>query len=405
MAAQASDPAKQVRGARSIFYSVIVYLFAGPNQTMLWLALLQALAASFVTVILIERLGVVEHGPFIAVALVAGLATTAPWYASFTLPDVFAATGIAGLALLLTSAGRLSGYLRVALLLLVAVSISFHASHLLVGIAMLLVAGIAAVPRWMGSGRQLGTIALAGGALLASVMAVGVSGYVAFGEFSIAPKRYPLTLARVIELGPGRWYLARSCPVRRYQICSVMPDPPQYAADIVFGPKGLRDVATPAQLDRIRAEEVPIVLRTFAAFPREMIAATAGASMQQLGRFGLRDLMIDQQVRAIRPGMIVLVRSDPAGLNVRERFQLITDAVTWLSIVFLPLAYWYFRSERRLLLLVTAALIANAIICASLSAVADRYQGRVIWLLPVMLCALGASRLYRSADDRTAPAG
>jgi fucose permease len=45
-----------------------------------------------------------------------------------------------------------------------------------------------------------------------------------------------------------------------------------------------------------------------------------------------------------------------------------------------------------MLLIVGAGIVSNAIICAVFSAVTDRYQGRVIWVLPVICMAMMLSR-------------
>lgn len=385
------DSGRQVKAARSLLYGVMTYLLAGPAGLMLPLAVVQSLAASFVSVLLLARLGVDGSAAFAGSALVLGLTSTAPWFATLALPDIFAAVGIASLALLLASPRALSAGLRVALVGIAALSFTLHASHLASGLAMLLVAAAGFARRRVGSAQDMRPVLLAGVALVGGMLAVGAAGYVAFGEVSLAPKRPPLTLARMIEDGPGRQYLREACPARQYEICKVMPDPPTYSADIVFGPRGLTKIATSAQLDRIRSEEPEIVLRTIATYPGEVLRAQSSSIVRQLASFGLIDLLVDQRLRSDGSGMLRLVPGDPSALAIRDGMQALTNSFAWLAIAMLPVAFWLMRNERNLIVLLVAGVVANAIVCGSLSVVADRYQGRVIWLLPVILCALVAA--------------
>lgn len=231
---------------------------------------------------------------------------------------------------------------------------------------------------------------------------IAVTGYAAFGELSIAPKRYPLTLARVIEIGPWRSYLQRSCKRLHYEICTVMPDPPGTAGEIVFGPRGLKNIATSDQLDRIRAEEIAIVLNATAAYPWVSLKAAVGSSLRQLGQFGLVDLMVDRRLSEQSPGVAVLVADPSSAVGLRDVMARVASTVAWLSIALLPFAAWFCPRDRRLMLLIVGAIAAKAVICATLSEVADRYQGRVIWLLPVMICAVIARYLQHRLQVRAA---
>ena len=55
-----------------------------------------------------------------------------------------------------------------------------------------------------------------------------------------------------------------------------------------------------------------------------------------------------------------------------------------------------FPSDRALLLFVCGALLIDALVCASLSAVEDRYLSRVTWLLPLMVSIVLMRRWHTS---------
>ena len=95
-----------------------------------------------------------------------------------------------------------------------------------------------------------------GSPLLLAVVALLGTSYAAFGEWSLAPKRYPIGLARSISDGPGYWYLRDHCATEHFAICEIYgTNPPRKVNDFLWGPNGVRYRATPEQMERIRAEE------------------------------------------------------------------------------------------------------------------------------------------------------
>ena len=103
--------------------------------------------------------------------------------------------------------------------------------------------------------------------MLAVAAVVGTS-YAAFGQASLAPKRYPIQLARSVEDGPGAWYLRDHCATERYAICEVFgPNPPRDVGEFLWSRNGVRYRATAEQMERIRAEESIIVRRAAMAYP------------------------------------------------------------------------------------------------------------------------------------------
>ena len=349
-----------------------------------------------------ERLGVRRLPQFVAAALALAGTTTAAWYASFAMPDIFAATTVAGLTLLIGEGGSLSLAMRSALAVLTMLSCTFHVSHLLDGIVVLLAAAPLTARGWTASVKQRRVALIGVGAVIISIAAVVISGYFAFGELSIAPKHFPLTLARVIEDGPGRRYLLRECPKRHYEICTVMADPPGTAAEILFGPRGLNHIATAQQSPPDPSRDS--VFHTFAAYPREVIGKALEHSLLQLSYFGLKDLIVDERVQPEGPGVIELVRDGTHNTALRDGFARLTDAVGWLTLALLPFAFWRLRPHRRLIALLAIGVAGNAVICATFSATADRYQGRLIWLLSLVVVASLLQGLRAGETSSTASA-
>ena len=72
-----------------------------------------------------------------------------------------------------------------------------------------------------------------------------------------------------------------------------------------------------------------------------------------------------------------------------------------LGTAWLGRAYFVRRSLRPVIALVFLGILGNAVTCAVLSAVANRYQARVVWLIPLFALALYGS----SIGKRSAKAG
>ena len=95
-------------------------------------------------------------------------------------------------------------------------------------------------------------IAWSVGPILLGVGGLLLLSLVGFGQASVAPKRYPISLARSIADGPGLWHLQAKCGDYRYAVCEVFPNAiPTNPGDFLWGENGVRYRATPAQMERI----------------------------------------------------------------------------------------------------------------------------------------------------------
>jgi hypothetical protein len=144
-------------------------------------------------------------------------------------------------------------------------------------------------------------------------------------------------------------------------------------------------------MDQIRAEEPEIVLKAAESYPFAEATLTLTEIARQLIHFG-PGMAFDQRIRLDATGTPYLETTGQF-----RGWLYWTQALTIISTLFsLGWACWCFpvlRSEQRaMLLLVVAGIIGNAIICAVFSGVTDRYQGRVIWVLPLVCMAICLDR-------------
>ena len=378
----AQDP-QQVRGARSVAYSAAAYVLGAPRPQMWLLVAAQALAASFMCAVALLLFG---DGLRTASAKLAALAVLTPiaFVACVIVPDIFAGLVILAIALLATAYRALSPGVRIISILIGGAGITFHASHLPVGLGLTALA--AAWLLWASRGRSPVPMAhwaaLAGPAMLGVVLTVGLNS-VAFGGPSLTGKRYPLTLARSIAEGPGKWYLDNNCGSLKYAICEVYPHGvPGTINEFLWGKNGVKERATAEQLDRIRAEESDVVLAATRAYP-----------FQEIGRVAFN---FARQLVLFRPGVGLDARIvvDQDGNPVSEP---VSYDRTWVGVVgklsvgavvgALVLLLFRWRSMpqlRPLIILIMLGMVLNALICVYFSGVTDRYQARVIWLIPLL---------------------
>jgi hypothetical protein len=389
-AAPAAQPVpqqpEQVRGARSVAYSIAAYVLGAPHAQMWLLIIAQALAAAFVCSVALFLFGANVRGASWRLATLA-VATPVAFVSCVIVPDIFAGLVIGVIMLFATAYASLSRGVRFACVLIGAAGIAFHASHKPLALGLTVVAAA-----WMLlSARGKAPIPRQQWAVLFAplLLGVGVSvalNFAAFGGASLTGKRYPLTLARSVAEGPGKWYLEKNCGHLKYAICEVYPDGvPGTIDSFLWGANGVKERATPEQMDRIRAEEAEVVVAATRAYPFE--------ELKRLGRNYARQLVL------FRPGVgldarIVLDQAQNPVLVPAQYDRTWVDVVGTLSIVALigALGFLVVRSRtirilRPMIGLVLCGILLNDAICVYFSGVTDRYEARVIWLIPLLAIA------------------
>ena len=399
----ASADGANAKAARSITYSVIAYVLRGPGQSMIYLSVFHAISLAFVALVLFEGIaGRRGWRDFAAMAAGFAFLTTAAPVTTGIIPDVFAAIIIA-VQLLLTFYWRRLGWpTMLVLILLSAFAVSSHASHPPLALGMAVVASM-----WLFWVRRTNphpvwhSIAVNWAPSLIGIVLVLASGVVGFGEVSMAPKRYPLALARAIDNGPARWYLQKHCERPEYAVCEIYGTAiPNTVEEFLWLPGGVVQRATPEQLDRIRAEESTIIWRTTLAYPGAQLANIVHDIPSQLIAF-------DVKTRQYFTSIVTEADGKPAvlGNNIQDEKPLLR----WLNIfmtigvlistVFLALRLRRMTlQERGLLAMLFAGLLINASVCALFSGVASRYQARVIMILPLVAIAIAMNRREGQAE-------
>jgi hypothetical protein len=340
----------------------------------------------------------------VGLPLLAASAGSLPFYVAYLMPDIFAPVLILVCATLFAFGPdmRFREILLAAVIGLIAIVV--HPSHLLIAAGMLpvvLVGALLARRRgWWIAPLVIGVLVLGGAGerlLFRSIVKV-----VAKSE-AIS---FPFLTARLIADGPGLAYLDRHCPDPEIPTCklhaalSVSDNPMRLtASNILFkrGPElgSFRELTKDAQR-AIGASEMEFVRAVVREDPVGVGTGLLSNTLSQVNRNSIEMTIPEPH------GVARAARSYPsAGL---DQGRLITDlwwmpaveaahvAVYVLSLVIVAgLVLWPRRiawEVRLFALAVLVGLLVNAFVCGAVSQPADRYGGRVIWLLPMLATML-----------------
>lgn len=404
-------------GARSSFYAVPFYAL-GSTFTLWAPAAVQALIAAWLlwvaTSVVLGGAQVFAYARLIAVLTVA---TAAPLFVAFLMPDVFAAFALLATALLLCFPDRLTGPQRVGCAALVAVSVLFHMS-ILPAIAVLLLVGL-------GATRFFAPFVPAGRGALVTVAALACAGALAFAGgaglkaiFGQEVRSPPFVQGRVIVDGPGQQFLRETCAERGWAAC-LWKDSQLfgYTDDIIWPDvtwNNLPLITDPAERRRYLDETPAVVLGTLLHHPFAQLRASARNALEQLARFnvahdvggalyGLMNVNTDRTMRIVQtvPNIGPCLVGDARACDHRPVFkvlQLVHYATVAAALVVLGVCILRWTKLRRgfaagapddgrrlaaFAITIVGGVVLNAIVCGAFSGPYGRYQARVVWLVPM----------------------
>jgi hypothetical protein len=317
------------------------------------------------------------------------------WFVSLVMPDVYGPLLYLCIYLLVFAAESLSRSERLIIVLIAWWCVASHVTHLMLAAGLcvflalpLLVAWRSALPRL----RAIGWVAIIVGT--AALAHLALHAYL-YGQPSLNGKRAPFLMARVLIDGPGREYLRQHCGDVKLVVCGYLTRLPADANDFLWKLDGIWMTASPATKEELRREEMPLVMATLRAYPREELRISAAHFWEQLLTFGLWDYgpnaWVEQMFDKVLPGArLRYLQTRQARRELPDEFS--SSAQEWTVIASLVLmgALGPFVLRRRnarligLTAVVLFVIIANAFVTGVLANVEDRYQSRVVWLLPLL---------------------
>jgi len=411
-----------VWSARSPYFGAL--LFLGTQALGLWgVVLLQAGLAALVLWRTAAAFAPAPTRLFCVMGGAALLTTSLPWFVSFVMPDVWLSLAALLLAALMF-ARRPPLWFDLALTLtLVAGAATFHTANLLI---LLIFAPLLAAVAWTLSIERSALMRVLGAALLglAGALAAGAVLSVAVERHTGEPLRMPIfATARVLADGPGRAYLASACgaDAARYTLCRFRDLPLDDSEEILWSSDPALGVYTVADYETraaLSAEQWRFVFGTVAHDPLGQIGAGLANMAEQLSRFSLAEFRINlwtewasldwwrnQVILGEVPRAEACLQTPAACAPppAAAAFDLVQQLAYVLGLVGLAWATWRLKpwrpetsmEDRRLLafaLLLAALCLLNAAICGALSAPNDRYQARLIWVVPVAVAMIATLR-------------
>jgi hypothetical protein len=405
------DPRKTM-WARQIFYTA--FLRGLHWHVSLWPAVfVQSLLTAHLLYLAMRVL--VPASRLATFAFVAGLlalASALPWHTAALLPDFFTAIVVLGLFVLAFGRERLSRLETVYLVLLTGLATVAHLSHIPLAVGLIVTIALTRFAlRWRDRHRMVTALVLVLPVFAAAASHLGIN-YAVYRSFSLSPASSIWLLARFIGDGPARAYLHGQCPTRPFILCAYLDRLPSDSDEFLWGDDSYHPVfAEAGGYPALRDEAREIVNGTLATYPgwvlRAFLANTAREFID-VGTGGWINFPPEMLERPItRYIEAQFPRAYSAYLNspqVNRRVPTVALAAWHRSIlvsatlaccVLLAIAV---RQRRRMFIafcvIVLAALIGNAMVTGGVSAVHDRYQTRVAWLI-VLAMSVGALTCLR----------
>lgn len=406
---------KTVLSGRSVYYGALLYL--GDWLGGFWFTIIaQAVLMASALVLVLRALGVSVWPQLAIYAGILGVTTSAPFYASYLMPDMFAAVTVLVCASLIARREPLPRLDLILSLVLLALSLAFHSSHVLIAAVLLAVALVWNVVR--GSWENGRGLAVIGGCLVLAACAEGLFGLAVRHFVGAPPLRPPFLMARLIEDGPGEDYLRKTCPGSGFAVCAFVDRLPMTTDEFLweFDP-GVFSTASAATRRALSAEQFRFALAVLRDRPLETFAALAHDAGRQMLKLSLAEFDFSDENRyrftaKLPPEYRDRFRASAAyrGLVPTKVLAAIDDAVLLISVAALlaflsvsPLRQRLTPVQVRLTALALTGALVNCVVCGVLSGPHDRYQVRVVWIVPFLALAL-TPIVVRHARPSTADA-
>jgi hypothetical protein len=350
-------------------------------------------------------------------ALLLTLGTSLPWFVGQIMPDLFTSLMILALALLLFAQDTLPIPSRLILVLLIGMAVAFHQANLLVALWMLPAIGLCALLGWRPSKRPLPGLFAAGIGLAFGAVALIATNLVIGGRFALSNGGSVFLLARLLGDGTALSYLEKTCPQHSFAICAQLDELSSFRPRTDLAENFLWNRPL-EKLGGWRAEEPEasaIVGATLREYPLAQLSAAVDNSLRQLSGFRTGDGLyvykpsefVSMTIHNIFGPVVYdsyLQSKQSHGVYVSDEFEFINyihGAVLFAS--FLVLIGFAVQGGRRkqpraffVAVFVLVIVCGNAVTLGTLSGPLNRYQNRVIWLVPLLATSMVIERLsYR----------
>jgi hypothetical protein len=276
-----------------------------------------------------------------------------------------------------------------------------HSTHLLIGMGACVVAVVVLVLKRYPLIHVARAAAWATAVLLTAAAANILVHASLYGEPSLTGRRLPYLMARVIADGPGRWWLEKHCPDPkvRLAICDDVNALPRDSDQFLWGPNAIWESAGESKRKRLLQDEMTVVLGAVQEYPLVELEISMRHMWRQLFAFNLWNFPAD-------PYILKILHDDLPETGIRYQhsrqfkmdlhenlFSSIQVYTVGLSLLIIVAGLGGLISSEDwngslfgLATIILFVVPANAAVTGVLSTVADRFQSRLIWLLPLLAC-------------------
>ncbi len=332
---------------------------------------------------------------YLVLVVLLSLLTSLGWFASLIMPDILGPVLYLCIYLLVFARETLSRAERLTVIPIAWWAVASHATHLMLAAGICVLSGLLLVLRRQSMRCRLRAVGEVAMIVLVAAAAHLVLHSHLYGKPSLNGKRLPFLMVRVIADGPGRWYLEQHCGEVKLAICDHAHNLPDNADDFLWTADGIWQSASEETRERLRQEEIPLVWATLRAYPREQLSKSAANFWDQLMTFDLEIFRPNEWILQVFDRVLPGERS--SYLRSRQTrgalpHEFFTSVQNWTVIaslvvigVFTP-RKWRSWPPRLIGLgvVIVSTVVANAFVTGMLSMVENRFQSRVIWLLPLL---------------------
>jgi len=410
---------------RSPFYGLLLY--TGTLAAGFWLPMLLQAAILLLAVCLALRALKCPVWPNLAYASLGLCAvSTVPFFLSFLMPDLYAGIAILCCAVLLSTSDRLPWTDLLLWYALLSACLLFHDTCVLITVSLF---GVGLVAKFIGrfAHRRGSWLAWRGLAvlLLAILTASAGQAVVAYGAKKVTGRpalHLPYVSARLVADGPGSNYLHATCPQSNFALCEYVAEFPLTTGEFLFGAEPGHTVFELAPYDKRRAlseEQFRFLFAVLRYDPMGVLKVSTINAIEQLADFRLDEFQYDPGTKDVfdRTFPLPIVAQIQKGAAYRGTlpaaawsnvlYVFMAAALGWL--LFVLLGGWRKRTMssdlKSVFAWIVAGIVVNAAICGALSGTFSRYQGRVVWLVPLAAILLELqARVEAHAAMRSAKA-
>jgi hypothetical protein len=400
-----------VLAGRSIIYGALLYL--GALTGGMWVSIVvQSLAAVYLIFLIVVRTLGLDFRHFLVIYGVLLLASPMPFFVSDLMPDVFAGLLILGFTILsadwehlsLTELAITSGIILFATL--------SHPTHVLLLIALTAstaaYVGLIQRSRWKWFRRLVG---VAGVCIVLSLLWEAAFSFAVTRVLGTPPVRPPFVSARLVSM-LGAPAVSRVCASQNFVVCRFQDRFPTDTDTFLWSEDGRSGVFNVADTDTklaLSSEQIRFARAMFFQNPGRCVSGLLQDSFRQLTTFGLNEYYYSVQdlvffesrlpARDFEKMKTTLAAWSLSYVVFGNTVLYTTAALGAMAILVLLFSgsrvgsadskagygnegdnrqYNVWRAVTGILL---GGVVMNAIICGGLSAVNNRYEARVIWLV------------------------